>query len=82
MQVDFGGTLEPLVPGSSIVAFGEHVLDAAERDWLYARVDLVDTGRGPVLMELELIEPDLFLTPAAAARLARGLLAPRDGEAA
>ena len=82
VQVDFGGTLEPLVPGSSIVAFGEQVLDAAERDWLYARVDLVDTGRGPVLMELELIEPDLFLTPAAAARLARGLLAPRDGEAA
>jgi len=28
-----------------------------------------------VLMELELIEPDLFLTPAAATRLAAALLA-------
>jgi hypothetical protein len=44
-------------------------------------VDLVETDRGPVLMELELIEPDLFLTPAAAARLAAALLA-RAGKAA
>jgi len=44
-------------------------------------VDLVETDRGPVLMELELIEPDLFLTPAAAARQAAALLA-RAGEAA
>ena len=82
VQTDFGGTLEPLVPGTSIVEFGERVLDAAGRAWLYARVDLVDTGHGPVLMELELIEPDLFLTPAAAERLACGLLARRDGAAA
>jgi hypothetical protein len=38
-------------------------------------VDLVEAERGPVLMELELIEPDLFLTPAAAAWLAAALLA-------
>lgn len=32
-------------------------------DPLYARVDLVDDGRGkPMVMELELIEPNLFLT--------------------
>jgi hypothetical protein len=37
-------------------------------------VDLVETETGPVLMELELIEPDLFLTPAAATRLAEGLV--------
>jgi hypothetical protein len=37
-------------------------------------VDLVETDRGPVLMELELIEPDLFLTPEGAARLAEGLI--------
>lgn len=29
---------------------------------LYARVDLVSTATGPLLMELELIEPDLFLS--------------------
>jgi hypothetical protein len=74
VQKDFGGTLEPTDADAGLVAFGEAVLSAAERPWLYARVDLVETDGGPVLMELELIEPDLFLTPAAAARLARGLL--------
>ena len=51
------------------------MLAAAARPWLYARVDLVETDEGPVLMELELIEPDLFLTPQGAARLAEGLIA-------
>jgi hypothetical protein len=45
-------------------------------DWVYARVDLVRTARGPTLMELELIEPDLFLGlgPEAADRLAGALV--------
>ena len=38
-------------------------------------MDVVETEAGPVLMELELIEPDLFFTPCAAARLAKGLIA-------
>jgi glutathione synthase/RimK-type ligase-like ATP-grasp enzyme len=56
----------------------ERVLDAAgARGLLYARVDLVrdDSGR-PVLMELELTEPRLFLASggqAACDRLARGI---------
>ena len=49
-------------------------LAAAARPWLYARVDLVETVDGPVLMELELIEPDLFLTFYGAARLAEELV--------
>ncbi|MEM9383413.1 MAG: hypothetical protein AAGB93_25955 [Planctomycetota bacterium] len=43
----------------------------------YARVDLVeDRERGPLLMEVELIEPELFLRCAdgAAERLARAAL--------
>lgn len=80
VQTDFGGMLEPLAPAPEVVAFGDSVLAAVRHPWLYARVDLVETGRGPVLMELELIEPDLFLTPEAAARMARGLLE-RVGEA-
>lgn len=74
VQGDFGGSLEAVDPGDAPVEFGERVLAAAGRPWLYARVDLVETGSGPVLMELELIEPDLFLTPDAAARLARELV--------
>ena len=74
VQADFGGSLETATPVDDTIGFGEAVLAAAGRPWLYARVDLVETDRGPVLMELELIEPDLFLTPAGAARLAEGLI--------
>jgi glutathione synthase/RimK-type ligase-like ATP-grasp enzyme len=81
VQGDFGGTVEEVTPSRSIRDFGGTVLAALSRPWLYARVDLVETDRGPMLMELELIEPDLFLTPAAAARLAAALLA-RAGKAA
>jgi glutathione synthase/RimK-type ligase-like ATP-grasp enzyme len=81
VQGDFGGTVEGAAPPRGIREFGDAVLTVVSRPWLYARVDLVETDRGPVLMELELIEPDLFLTPAAAARLAAALLA-RAGKAA
>jgi len=81
VQRDFGGSLEGMMPSREVRAFGDAVLAAVSRPWLYARVDLVEGDRGPVLMELELIEPDLFLTPAAAALLAAALLA-RAGRAA
>lgn len=74
VQKEFGGSLGTTMPADETVRFGETVLAAAARPWLYARVDLVEAEAGPVLMELELIEPDLFLTPGAAARLARALV--------
>jgi glutathione synthase/RimK-type ligase-like ATP-grasp enzyme len=74
VQADFGGGLDTMTPSDRAIAFGHTVLAAAGRPWLYARVDLVETDGGPVLMELELIEPDLFLTPAAATRLAEALV--------
>lgn len=77
VQRDFGGRIEPLVPPAGLRAFAEGVLAAVAHAWVYARVDVVDTARGPVLMELELIEPDLFLAlaPEAAEQLAAALLA-------
>jgi glutathione synthase/RimK-type ligase-like ATP-grasp enzyme len=75
VQTDFGGRLERAVPSASVRAFGDAVLAAVTQPWLYARVDLVDSDRGPVLMELELIEPDLFLDPGSAERMAAALLA-------
>jgi glutathione synthase/RimK-type ligase-like ATP-grasp enzyme len=74
VQADFGGSLETVTPADPTVEFAGAVLAAAGRPWLYARVDLVETAGGPVLMELELIEPDLFLKPEGAARLALGLI--------
>ncbi len=82
VQTDFGGTLAPMAPGPSVQAFGDRVLAAVTRPWLYARVDLIDAVGGPVLMELELIEPDLFLTPDAAGRMAAALLARAGGATA
>jgi glutathione synthase/RimK-type ligase-like ATP-grasp enzyme len=57
------------------LVFAQRVLDDLEwRDLLYARVDLV-ADHGWALMELELVEPSLFLQfeVAAATRLARGI---------
>ena len=77
VQNDHGGTIEPLVPGRDLVAFAERALDASGRPWIYGRVDVVQTAGGPLLMELELLEPDLFLTqaPTGAERLADALMA-------
>ena len=60
VQSEFGGGIEACEIGDEERAFGEAVLAAARHPWLYARVDLVQTDSGPVLMELELIEPSLF----------------------
>ena len=60
------------------IQLARRALAAAGADAVpYARVDLLPTDRGLVLMELELIDPALFLTrrPAAAAELAAALVA-------
>ncbi|MBP2647337.1 MAG: dcsG [Gemmatimonadetes bacterium] len=62
VQHEFGGTVGATGASPSLRDFGARVLDAIPVPWTYARVDVVDTHEGPVLMELELIEPDLFFT--------------------
>ena len=60
------------------IQLARRALAAARADAVpYARVDLLPTNEGLVLMELELIDPALFLTrrPAAAAELAAALVA-------
>jgi glutathione synthase/RimK-type ligase-like ATP-grasp enzyme len=57
-------------------ALAESVLAAVPQPLLYARVDLARDAHGrPCLMELELVEPSLFLdrAPAAVARLAAAI---------
>jgi glutathione synthase/RimK-type ligase-like ATP-grasp enzyme len=76
VQHDFGGRVEKLTPAAPLRELAERVLQSISMLWLYARVDLVQTTEGPVLMELELIEPDLFFAhaPSAADRLAAALI--------
>jgi glutathione synthase/RimK-type ligase-like ATP-grasp enzyme len=53
------------IPGPEELTIGEQVLDFVRgkfgHDLLYARVDLLPTADGPVVIELELVEPSLFL---------------------
>ena len=77
VQSQFGGTVEPIEATPALREFGADVLHRAARPWVYARVDVVERPAGPVLMELEILEPDLFFLqrPEAAEILAEELIA-------
>jgi len=74
VQSDYGGSVEPHRPTAAERALVRSVLDAVG-ETAYARIDVVTTAQGPLLMEVEVIDPELFLPldPAAAARFARVL---------
>jgi glutathione synthase/RimK-type ligase-like ATP-grasp enzyme len=62
VQPEYGGHISPLTPDADVLAAADAVLAAVEEPLLYARVDLVrDLDGRPALIELELIEPDLYL---------------------
>jgi glutathione synthase/RimK-type ligase-like ATP-grasp enzyme len=85
VQPQHGGTTEARQPPPALRAAAEEVLRVAfslaqaQAPALYARVDLVLVAGTPLLMELEVIEPALFLqhTPAGAGpeRFARAIAA-------
>jgi hypothetical protein len=73
VQPEYDGIITAHKPAADERAAADAVLGAVEEPLLYARVDLVrDTSGQPVLMELELVEPDLYLRydPEAPARFA------------
>jgi glutathione synthase/RimK-type ligase-like ATP-grasp enzyme len=61
VQWEFGGTAAPLAPPPRLIADAEAVMAAVPGHPLYARVDGVERDGRLMLMELELIEPHLFL---------------------
>jgi glutathione synthase/RimK-type ligase-like ATP-grasp enzyme len=89
VQQEHGGTSVAATPPGALLDLGARVLEAAEaavragsggpqepsERFLYARVDLVEAAAGPMLIELELIEPALFLEahPPAGPELARAI---------
>ena len=75
VQNEFGGTVKRVEPSPAARAFAERVVGAAAGGTLYARVDVVESSRGPLLMELELIEPELYFAhaPAAAEAMAEAI---------
>lgn len=77
VQSIWGGTFEPDKATPAQVEIAERALAQVDPSPLYARVDLVDDLQGnPCLIELELIEPNLYLTehPPAVAALAEAVL--------
>lgn len=76
VQDDHGGTVHPHEPTPEEIDLAERALAACDPRPVYGRVDMVRDARGAlVVMELELVEPELWfrLAPAAATRLASAL---------
>lgn len=61
VQATFGGTVHPQQPSDELVATAQKYIDQFAKGCLYARVDGAMVNNEFVLMELELIEPFLFL---------------------
>ena len=70
VQEEFGGMASAAEPPPEVIEAGSRALEATGQQTLYARVDGVIRNRRFELMELELVEPSLFLqtSPGAAER--------------
>ena len=69
VQAELGGTWELATPSPQLIESARGILVAAQRitgqnSFLYSRVDGVEVDGQFILMELELIEPELFLSAA------------------
>ena len=61
-----------------MLSFANEVMTRVPSTCIYARVDVVESSRGPILMELELIEPELyFLIAPEAAKSFAGMVIDR-----
>jgi glutathione synthase/RimK-type ligase-like ATP-grasp enzyme len=72
VQNNFGGTVRVAEPPRGALAFAEALLSGLAWPATFARVDIVAEGPSMQLMELEVIEPELFLdlVPESSRRLA------------
>jgi glutathione synthase/RimK-type ligase-like ATP-grasp enzyme len=61
VQERLGGKIARAYPPSGLVGHAHALLDGHAQGYLYARVDVVATAERFVLMELELLEPSLYL---------------------
>lgn len=78
VQPQYGASHERVEPPAEAIRIGRRALERAPGEPLYARVDLLADGVGDLrVVELELIEPNLYLAanPGAADALAGGILA-------
>lgn len=76
VQSELGGRVLREPPSPALRREAQRIASHIPRPWLYARVDAVERNGALTLMELELIEPVLFLgeDPAAPGRFADAIL--------
>lgn len=60
VQIEFGGKYTVVEPTEAQIETAEKIIEALPETPLYARIDLVDVEGTARLMELEMIEPELF----------------------
>lgn len=60
VQNERGGRVECTIAPDTVIGFGDSVIALLDQVPMYARVDCVTLDTGPCLMELELVEPELF----------------------
>jgi glutathione synthase/RimK-type ligase-like ATP-grasp enzyme len=75
VQAEHGGNHQPAEPGAAVCAIARRVVDQFAASTLYARIDIVESKLQPVIMEVELIDPELFISsaPQSAERFADAL---------
>ena len=74
VQAEFGGSVELVDVGDRLVVAARRAIEAVQPTPLYARIDLIEAISGELhVIELELVEPELFfrLAPHAAIRMAQ-----------
>jgi glutathione synthase/RimK-type ligase-like ATP-grasp enzyme len=66
VQEEHGGIIQATKPTADLLATGERIMHNISPTPLYARIDFVRTGEGEfAVVELELIEPSMYLREAA-----------------
>ena len=61
VQADYGGSFQGSKPSNSLIEQAKSIVDKVDDRLLYARVDGIEVDGMFFLMELELLEPNLFL---------------------
>lgn len=76
VQSQFGGKYQKISPPDELIQEAEKILTKVSHPWMYARVDGIIRNECFHLMELELIEPDLYFDyePEATERFVRSLM--------
>jgi glutathione synthase/RimK-type ligase-like ATP-grasp enzyme len=78
VQKEHGGSAETFLPSAALLDQANHIAAGVQqvRESFYCRIDVIEKNCRLVLMELELIEPELFLGLAegAAERFAKAIV--------